>query len=161
MEKLRFRMIRHKTRNCSGIVVPGTSATALSLRLSSRLNVNELQQLTSKCLQISLARSLMVLALKHVLECPKCELNGLLWKLLSRTNGFWNWAWRWTWSTWAMAQTFSLLSVAPCGLIPRMYPCTVVDSPRDMRSNQRAISLPFDSLFDVLFGFLRRLLALL
>ena len=46
------------------------------------------------------------------------------------------------------------LSVGPCGLISRMYLCTTVDSARDVGSDQWAISVPFDYLFDVSFGFL-------
>ena len=86
-------MIKHETRNWSGATAPGTSAIALSLEestdrfwRSSRPNVNKLQQLASKRLQIGLARSLMVLALKQAHEYAKCQLNRPLWKLLLRTN---------------------------------------------------------------------------
>ena len=55
------------------------------------------------------------------------------------------------------SNTFALLrasSVAPCGLIPRMYLCTVVDSARDVGNDQWAIIVPFDCFFYVSFGFL-------
>ena len=58
-------------------------------------------------------------------------------------------------STYALLR---VLSVAPCGLFPRMYLCTV-DSAHDVSSVQWAISVPFDYLFDVLFGFLQAPLA--
>ena len=54
-------------------------------------------------------------------------------------------------STYAL---FRALSVAPYGLIPRMYLCIGVDSACDVGNDQWAISVPFDCLFDVSFGFL-------
>ena len=45
------------------------------------------------------------------------------------------------------------LSVAPCGLFSRMCLYTI-DSARDVSNNQWVACVPFDCLFDVLFGFL-------
>ena len=46
------------------------------------------------------------------------------------------------------------LSVAPCGLIPRMYLCIAVDLVRDMGSDQWAIGVLFDCLFNASLDFL-------
>ena len=46
------------------------------------------------------------------------------------------------------------LSVAPCGLTPRMYLYTTIDSVQDMGSDQWAISMRFGCLCNVSFGFL-------
>ena len=46
------------------------------------------------------------------------------------------------------------LSVAPCGLIPRMFLCTAIHSMRDVGSDQCAISVLFDCLSNVSLGFL-------
>ena len=54
-------------------------------------------------------------------------------------------------STYALLR---VLSITPCGLIPRMYLCTAVDSASDMGSDQWVVSVLFDYLFDVSFGFL-------
>ena len=54
-------------------------------------------------------------------------------------------------STYALLRA---LSVAPYGLIPRMHLCTIVDLECDVGINQWAVSVPFDYLFDVWFGFL-------
>ena len=51
------------------------------------------------------------------------------------------------------------ISVVPCGLIPRMYLCTTVDSTRDVGSDKWAISMPFDNLFNVSLASFRRFLA--
>ena len=45
------------------------------------------------------------------------------------------------------------LSLAPSGLFPKMYLCAV-DSAHNVSSDQWAASVPFNYLFDVLFGFL-------
>ena len=57
-------------------------------------------------------------------------------------------------STYALLR---VLSVAPCGLFPKMYLCTI-DSARDMGNNQWVASVPFDYLFNVSFSFLLTLL---
>ena len=46
------------------------------------------------------------------------------------------------------------LNVAPCGLIPRLHLCIAINSARDVGSDQWAVNVPFDYLFDVSFGFL-------
>ena len=46
------------------------------------------------------------------------------------------------------------LSVSPCGIIPKMYLCTTVDSACDVGSDQWVVSVPFDCLLVVSFGFL-------
>ena len=54
-------------------------------------------------------------------------------------------------STYALLR---VLSVAPCGLIPRMYLCIAINSARDVGSDQWVLSMPFDCLFDMSFGLL-------